>query len=58
MADKSLQETYVEQLLDPRSALTPRENAAADEIRWLRSQIEGVRESWNAPAPKKSEKVK
>ena len=59
MADKTLQETYITQLLDPRSALTPREVAAAEEILWLRSQIDGVQESWNAPAePKKSEKVK
>jgi hypothetical protein len=47
----TLQEQLITELLDPRSALSPREVAAAEEIKWLRSQIPGVKESWNAPIP-------
>ena len=46
-----LQKQLITELLDPRSALSPRENAAAEEIKWLRSQVKGVSESWNAPTP-------
>lgn len=53
----SLQEQLITELLDPRSALSPREVAAAEEIKWLKSQINGVKESWNAPTPpQKAEK--
>ncbi len=37
---ETLQEKYIRELLDPRSALTPRENAAAGEILLLRAEIE------------------
>lgn len=47
----TLQEQLITELLDPRTSLTPREHAAAEEIRWLRSQVAGVQESWNAPTP-------
>jgi len=51
-----LQEKYITELLDPRTAKTPRENAAAEEIKWLRSMIVGeLFESWKIP-PKKAEK--
>ena len=54
----TLQEKLITELLDPRSALSPREVAAAEEIRWLRSQIRGIRESWNTeiPEPQKAPK--
>jgi hypothetical protein len=35
----TLQEQYINELLDPRSAKSPRENAAADEIRRLRKLL-------------------
>lgn len=37
---ETLQEKYIRELLDPRSALTPREVAAAEEIKLLRSQLQ------------------
>ena len=40
MAEKTLQEKYIDELLDPRTALTPREVAAAEEIKALRAQLE------------------
>lgn len=58
MAEKTLQEQLITELLDPRTALTPREVAAAEEIKWLRSQVPGVKESWKAliPTSQKAEK--
>jgi hypothetical protein len=37
--DETLQEKYIRELLDPRSALSPREVAAAEEIRALRAKL-------------------
>ena len=48
----TLQEKLITELLDPRTAMTPREVAAGEEIKWLRSQITGVKESWNTPPQK------
>ena len=55
----TLQQEYIEALLNPLLFHSPADNAAKDEILWLRSQLsEGsVKESWNAPLPKKAEKV-
>lgn len=39
MVEQTLQEKYIEELLDPRSALSPREVAAAEEIKELRRQL-------------------
>lgn len=39
MADKTLQQQYLDELLDPRSALSPREVAAREEILALREQL-------------------
>ncbi len=48
----TLQEQLITELLDPRFALTAREVAAAEEIKFLRSQItNGATESWNASTP-------
>jgi hypothetical protein len=54
----TLQEKLINELLDPRSSLSPRENAAAEEIRWLRSQIPGVNESWKLPEQKAEQGAK
>lgn len=54
----TLQEQLINELLDPRSSLSPRENAAAEEIRWLRSQIPGVKESWKLPEQKAEQGAK
>ena len=40
MAEQTLQEKYIGELLDPRSALSPREVAAREEIIELRAQLE------------------
>jgi hypothetical protein len=48
----TLQEQLITEILDPRSSLSPREVAAAEEIRWLRTQVPGIKESWNIPAQK------
>lgn len=56
MAEQTLQEKLITELLDMRSSLSPREVAAAEEIRWLRSQITGIKESWNATPPEKAVK--
>ena len=37
--DKTLHEKLIDELLDARSALSPREHAAANEIRALRAQL-------------------
>lgn len=41
MAEETLQEKYIRELLDPRTALTPREVAAREEILALREKLEG-----------------
>ncbi len=40
MPEETLQERYMRELFDPRSALSPREVAAREEIRNLREQLE------------------
>lgn len=54
----SQQEQLITELLDPRTAKSARENAAAEEIKWLRSKVKGVKESWNdtSPTPEKAAK--
>jgi len=52
MAELSIQEKYINELFDPRSALSPREVAAREEIATLRAKLEK-----NPPA-KKPAKVK
>ena len=45
MDEKTLHEKLIDELLDPRSSLTERENAAANEIRSLREQLVGQAKS-------------
>lgn len=48
----TLQEQYINELFDPRSALSPREVAAREEIATLRAKLE------DKPTVKKPAKVK
>ena len=41
MAEITLQEQYINELFDPRSALSPREVAAREEIASLRAKLTG-----------------
>lgn len=50
MATETLQEKLIAELFDPRNSLSPREHAAAEEIRALRAQL-GLK----APAQKAAE---
>lgn len=40
MPEKTLHDTLIDELLDYRTVLTPRENAAAWEVRRLRAELE------------------
>ena len=52
MAEKTLHEKLIDELLDPRSALSPREIAAKNEIQTLRERIDAL-----TGADKKQEKI-
>ena len=52
MAEKTLHEKLIDELLDPRSALSPREIAAKNEIQTLRERIDAL-----TGADKKQEKT-
>jgi hypothetical protein len=43
MTDETLQERFIRELLDPRSALSPREVAAREEILELRRQLDALK---------------
>lgn len=42
MTEETLQDKFIKELLDPRSALSPREVAAREEILQLREQIKNL----------------
>ena len=54
MAEETLQERYLRELFDPRSALTPREVAAREEILALREIIDNLKRQSGQKAGKDS----
>lgn len=56
MTEETLQERYIRELLDPRSALSPREVAAREEIISLRAQLQPQKAAKVAKAKQEVEK--
>ena len=52
----NLHDQLIAELLDPRTALTPRENAAANEIRALRKQLTDKKAVKVAPVKQEAKK--
>ena len=58
MTDETLQERFIRELLDPRSALSPREVAAREEILELRRQLDALTNPPKAQDEASKRKVK